>query len=377
MKPDEEELCTFVLDFFALSGVACRNWDGVYALQGSHPLFDGAEQLVFTFSRENLTADLDHLTYGHPLVDRMLALAARRGRTTSLIFPLMEQFPGMHSAWRPVPKRLIYQSEFLFNFRVAYLGHERFEEVVAIWLDSYTEKRQPPLDLNLGVGFIPPKPQRVRSKAKSLTELENLAYQPVRLFRRALAYLQGEIESRREELEKLAQAKLTRDVERLTGYYESLAQEELQSLRNLFRKLAVTTVRHDLARTDDTRRLYGRRAAGLRTEIRSAQEEYEERLALLRQEHQWRLQELWEQTAVDVEASLVSGAHVWVPRWEVELWREGECITGHYDHLRNRWLEPVCMMCEGEIATIDRQTILCEGCAREGVALSYDELFPG
>ncbi|NLN16686.1 MAG: hypothetical protein GX182_05110 [Firmicutes bacterium] len=377
MRLDEEELCAFVRDFLALSGTPCRKEDGVYSIQGDYPLLDGAGQLSFTFSREKSAPDLDHLTYGHPLVDRMLALASRRGRTTSLIFPVKEQFPPFQGPWRPVPRALIYQSEFLFNFRIVYLGHERVEEVVTIWLDSYTEQRLPPLDLSLGAGFRPPRTCRVRSKADSLSELENLAYQPVRLFRRALVYLQEEIDSRRAELESLARSKLARDVERLTGYYESLAQEEFQSLRSLFRKLAVANVRCDLARTDDTRRLYGRRALALRAQIRSAQEEYEERLALLREEHGRRLQELWGQTAVDVEVSLVSGAHLWVPRWEVELWRGGECIPGHYDPLRNKWLEPLCTRCEGEITAIDREAILCEGCAGEGVAPTNDELLPG
>ena len=377
MRLDEEELCTFVQDFLALSKAPCRREDEVYTLQGDHPLLAGVGQLSFTFSREKSAPDLDHLTYGHPLVDRMLALASRRGRTTSLIFPLREPFPPIQGTWRAVPKALIYQSEYLFNFRIAYLGHERVEEVATIWLDSYTETKQPPLDLSLAAGFNPPRTRRIRSQTESLSQLENLAYGPVRMFRRALVYLREEIESRRAEVEKQARAKLARDVERLTGYYEALAQEELQSLRKLFRQLAVTYVRYDLARTDDTRRLYGRRALALRAEIRSAQEEYEERLALLREEHQRRLQELWGQTAVHVEASLVSGAHLWVPRWEVELWRDGECVPGHYDPLRNKWLAPLCTVCEGEITTIDRPAILCAECAGEGVAPVDDELLPG
>ena len=55
-------------------------------------------------------------------------------------------------------------------------------------LDSYTETKQPPLDLSLAAGFNPPRTRRIRSQAESLSQLENLAYGPVRMFRRALVY---------------------------------------------------------------------------------------------------------------------------------------------------------------------------------------------
>ena len=66
MRLDEEELCTFVQDFLALSKAPCRREDEVYTLQGDHPLLAGVGQLSFTFSREKSAPDLDHLTYGHP-----------------------------------------------------------------------------------------------------------------------------------------------------------------------------------------------------------------------------------------------------------------------------------------------------------------------
>ena len=42
--------------------------------------------------------------------------------------------------------------------------------------------------------------------------------------------------------------------------------------------------------------------------------------------------------------------------------------------LRNKWLEPLCTVCEGEITTIDRPAILCAVC-REGL-FCWTNFFP-
>ncbi|MGI6038126.1 MAG: hypothetical protein ACOYD6_07865 [Limnochordia bacterium] len=345
---------SFVLDCLQASGIPLREAGGIYTLQVPEHLgsiLGVAGNFSFALAESQAGAEVDYLTIGHPFLDKLIGLGLQRGLTGCLIFPHLERTPPAI----PPGSRLVFHQEYLFNFHAAYLGYEPVEKLHSLQIDAFTETPLPPLDLTSAAGVQLP----------TFPSGEN--YGPWRLYRLACGVLEEVVEGERRRVEETLRQGLARDVQRLEDYYQALMQEELAPLRQLFHQLAVASVHHDLARTEETQERYYQRMEKLKGAIRRGQRAYDRRVEELKKEHEARLRELQEQAKVRAEIKLVSAALLWVPRWELELRQGEELHTCLYDPLRHLVVEPPCGHCGGLMdRIIDNPRLLCSNC-RSGV----------
>lgn len=404
------EIAAFVRRFLALHGAGLRENDaGVLEAELPDSL---ARELGVTTGRicvafdppgEGEARDAEYLTFGHPLLDRMLDMARARGRATSLIVPHGLDMEFLEGAFaldvfdagaramrertatqglaaparelqrridalrfqdlkvRVLETRVVYHAQVMFFFKVSFLSDEKRERVVSLLIDPYTEEIDRPVDLRRAVRF-----HVDCGKDKSQEE-----YALQRLYRRACDHLERRLARAVEEYERAVGERLRKEERRIEEYYAGLIQERVEPLRKLFRKMAVASVRADLARSWSTENRYREAFAELKQESRKLEEECERDLAELQAEKGRRIQEVREKHQGRVEVTLTHAALVRVPRveWRVHLaGRARREISILYDVLRRRLVDWECESCTARLGDVvhlcDCEAVVCAGCFR-------------
>src|SRR5690606_27090619 len=151
------------------------------------------------------------------------------------------------------------------------------------------------------------------------------------------ARLAGRIERFQQE----AGERLQIEVRRIEAYYRARAEELLDPLRGLFRRIAAERARADLARSWRTHPDGDLRVVALHQEMRALEASYREELETRTVEKERRLNEVREKYAVCVELELTHAADVMDPRaaWTIRIAQnhaERE-TTLLYDVLRRRF----------------------------------------
>ena len=318
---------------------------------------------------------VQYITYGHPLLDRMLEVARTRGRAANLLFTFSLEPDFVARALRVDPfapeadgdsadepggpiaelrrrgarlrvegarlriaeRRIVHQRQLLFFFKVSLISDERRELVKALLIDPVTEEVDRAVDVRRAVSSLPfwedGKPGKgggngsgSRSGGGGGTD----AYTLDRLYRRACEHLNGRLAPTMRAFERAAAERARDEIRRIEAYYRGLAEESLEPVRRLFRRIAAAGVRADLARTWQTQNRYADQANLLKAEVRDLEAECRREIEALRQEKERRLAEVEEKYRPRAEIALTHAAYVMVPRveWRLRIDRRDEGAAG-------------------------------------------------
>ena len=402
--PKETEIQAFVARFLTSLGVAVTSRD--YGLEAR--LTDEAARLLgcrrtlrLAFgSGESIPADSTLVTFGHPLLDRMLAVAKERGEAAHLMFTFsmapdfvegamgVDPFSGTPSARgefpeggvlaelvrqgekirvanarvRIVGRRITHQRQVLFYFKVSFISDDKWEMTVPLLMDPLTEEVDRPVDVSEAVSFIP------RGVAKASREQDE--YTVGRLYRKACDHLQRRLAHRIHAFETEAMERARRESARIHEYYKGLASESLEPLRKLFRRISATGVRADMARSWHAQTRYHELAQSLKEEARELEQLYRKEVEGLEKEKEQRLREVREKHRPRLEIALTHAAYVMVPRleWRLRLVRPDQDreLPVLYDLMRRRFVGWACESCErpfGESASLcSCGALVCHDC---------------
>lgn len=392
-----QEIAGFVHSFLKAHGVVAKIDDGA-RLEAQLPVsladqLGTGQTLRLTFSQfeighERATTWGEFITIGHPLLDRMVELAKGRGQAASLLLTaglnrqLLEEWlvdePGRNPSARPVNadghgllsalerllselsfpnasarslgKRLVYHTQVLFNFKISLVSDEKIERIVSIVIDPVTEEIDRSVDVRKAVTFhLPSEGDPVQEE-----------YRLNRLYRRALSHLEKRLAARVADYQESLNNRMQRELQRIKEYYNGLIQERIEPIRKLFHKMAVASVRADLARSWSTEQRYREAFAALKEESRLLEARYEKELAQLKREKEQRIREMQEKYRARVEVALTHAAFVMVPRveWRLHLTGRAKRETAIlYDLLRRRLVEWECECCGGPLGN---QVYLCD-----------------
>lgn len=389
-----QEIAHFVRGFLVAHGVDVRvDEDGVLTAKLPEDLaqdLGAPRKLRLSFSPTDVAdagkgLETVFLTFGHPLLDRMLAMAKPRGQATSLLLrsalrpdvldavrdfdPFSSESPTgqwhcapgflvrcfsrlsfPNAVARTLDKRVVFHAQVVFFFKVALISDEKRELVVSLWIDPVTEDVDRPVDLRDSHSF-----QLERSQDSSPEE-----YRFDRLYRTACARLESRLRRPMEAFQKEVSERLESELRRIEEYYSGLIQEQVEPLRKLFRRMAVASVRADLARTWQTEIRYRDEMAALKAELADLETKYEKELAAIQRGKAQRVREVKEKHHTRAEVTLTHAALVRVPRIEWRLRLIGQSarreVTLLADVLRRRLVGWECESCSGSLR---EQAFLC------------------
>lgn len=354
-----------------------------------------SEQLELCFS-PSPSGTAEYITFGHPLLDRMLALSSGRGTAASLLSSRAFEPDFLHLVLRDDPflsvrtgnkefdrlrralhrvsfpnsrphlvkRSLSYQLQLLFGFRVSFVSDEKCEQLVSILMDPITESADALIDIGETISFVPAKDVRssgydiptdgapvplevMLSQASEM--LPAHAYTTLRLYRKACQVLEDRLRSDLEKFSADAEVRLRKDLERIDAYYGGLAQEALDPLRKVFRQMAASSVRVQLAHSYDSEHRYAKQLHQMKQRAQAMEADYEEEVGELEKERARRQSELIAKYQTRAEVRLISLAALWVPRVEFSLRLAGPVrreVSFVYDVLRQRLVDHMCDMCE-------------------------------
>ncbi len=352
------------------------------------------EQLELSFV-PTASGEAECITYGHPLLDRMIALSIRRGATASLLCVRALDPEFLHLvfqddpfstaetdnrqfAWlkrtlrrvsfsksqpRVVDRSLSYHVQLLFGFRVALISDETRERLMFILMDPLTESADSPVDITEAISFVPVTDGSTGPETSFTGDAEPLetlmsraneefpthAYATLRLYRKACQILEDRLQKELREFKAEVDRRLKEDLERIETYYAGLAQEALDPLRRMFRQMAASSVRVQLARSFESETRHTKQLHLLRQRAQALEADYKEEAEQLRTEMVRRRNELTAKYQTRAEVRLISCAAVRVPRLTFTL-RFGDPafrpVTLVYDVLRARLVDHICEACE-------------------------------
>ena len=139
------------------------------------------------------------------------------------------------------------------------------------------------------------------------------SYRLDRLYRQACNHLQKRLQKTARQYQREVEARMGRELRRIEEYYGGLIQERVEPIRKLFRRMAVASVRADLARSWKTENRYREEFVELKKESDLLEAQYEKELAALQREKE-RVLEVREKYHARVEVALTHAAFVMVPR---------------------------------------------------------------
>lgn len=400
------EIAEFVFSFLAAHGIAVT-WNDGNRLEAQLDESLAKElgtgrwlRLRFspnTVKTRGWTPGEELIDLGHPLLDRMLELAKKRGQAACLLLTaglepslLHASFTGAShqqeadqsgeeraNGWPPAferclskfsfpnatvrsqSKRLVYHTQMLFHFKVSLLSDEKLERIVSVWIDPVTEAIDRPVDVRRSLSFHPAREG----------DAAPIQYRLERLYRQALNHLEKRLKSRVAAYEEGLNRRKQRELHRIEEYYQGLLQERVEPIRKLFRKMAVASVRADLARSWSTEWRYRETLAALKQESRLLEAQYEKDLAQLQREKEQRIQEVQEKYRTRVEVRLTHAALVMVPRLEWRLQLAGRAqreLTLLYDLLRRHEVGWECESCAASMREgaflCDCASVVCQDC---------------
>lgn len=344
------------------------------------------------------------VTFGHPLLDRMLSIAKERGRAANLLFtfsmepdfvervigidpfrspsaddslsallqgPLAELVRQARSVrvanarLRIMERKITHQRQLLLFFKVSMLSDDKWETTLPLLIDPVTEQVDRPVDLSGAVSFIPHR------QAQSTGRGGQETYTVDRLYRKACIHLETRLAAKMREFERKAAERAREETRRIEEYYQGLAAESLEPLRNLFRRISQVGMRADMARSWQTQSRYQDQVDALKEEARSLESVYRHEREALDREKAQRLLEVDERYRPRAEIALTHAAYVMVPRVEWRLRVVGENVTREatllYDLLRRVFVDWSCESCErpllrGPAHLCSCEALVCEAC---------------
>lgn len=348
--------------------------------------------------------EVEFITYGHPLFDRMIRIAQGRGRVANLMFTFgmdpafvhgvmkldpfggsqtgadLERSPLLDEMCRQAQKvvvdngrihiaqrRIVHERQLLFSFKVAMLADEKREMTVALLIDPLTERVARPVDISRAVSFgaqLSNAPSRATSHSNSDT------YTVQRLYRTACAHLETRLKGRLRTFEAASAERLNQETRRIQEYYRGLAAESLEPVRALFRRIADARTRLDVARSWHTQNRYYDEMTALKGEAERLEALYRNEVEVLEREEEQRLQEVREKYRPRAEIALVQAACVRVPRieWCLQV-RRGTVhreTTLTYDALRRRFVDWECESCQRPLIEAAHlcscEALVCSAC---------------
>lgn len=263
----------------------------------------------------------------------------------ALIRPSKSQGVAMHVTNR----RIVYETELLFLFRVRLDGRERMERLVPVTIDPVRERVVRSVAIN-DACFLPEAGGRGSTA---------MGYMLKRMYDVACRSMDGRIKRMaKDELER-ASDRESKERRTIESYYESLMQEELEPIKKTFRQMAVLAVRADLSRSSDREEAYRKQFGEIQAHTKQMEAMYERNMAALVRERERRLSELREAYAINAHVSLRMAALLIVPRveWDLAFSGAGERqISVRYDCLRRNLLEWACEGCDMPFA---HETVVC------------------
>ncbi len=404
----QTQIAGFVRRFLEKFGATLDDRDGVLDARLPRALSESlgvGERLVLFFESEraadgpdgNVSARAaEFVTFGHPLLDKMLELAKDRGSAAGFLFapaldpefvrialsirtlgdkdsaptylggPALALEKALNQMWFANARasvrqgRLVHQTQVLFRFKVAFISDEKRESIITLIIDPVSEEVDRPVDLMRAVSFTP----HVEEHAESRN-----AYAIRRLYKRAQEHLAARIDGAAARFEAEVSSRMERELNRIEEYYRGLVGERLESVRSVFKRISAAGVRVDLARTWQTYERYNEQIGKLKEEANEIERLYKAELQGLSKEREQRLQEVREKYHARVEVSLLQGAYVMVPRfeWSVRLQaKTRRDITILYDVLRKRLVDFTCECCEepliGPVYLCGCEGLTCEHC---------------
>ncbi|MGI6081370.1 MAG: hypothetical protein ACOYEP_00665 [Limnochordia bacterium] len=383
------------------------------------------EQLELSFVPTS-SGEAEYITHGHPLLDRMIALSMSRGATSSLLCggALAPEFlhlafqddpfsaaqtENRQFAWlkrtlrrvsfpksqpRIVARSLSYHLQLLFGFRVALVSDEKREQLMHILMDPITESADSLIDVDEAISFVPVT-DRSDGFAPSFSEdsepepLETVlsranegfpphAYATLRLYRKACQILEERLQEELRKFKTEADRRLKDDLERIETYYAGLAQEALDPLRRMFRHMATSSVRMQLARSYENEKRYTKQLHLLKQRAEAMEADYKEETEELQAEMARRRSELTAKYRIRAEVRLISCAAVRVPRLTFTLRFSHPAsreISLVYDVLRARLVDHICDACEQPLSAsyfCDCGDLVCSNCFQSCVDCGRD-----
>ncbi|NMB46265.1 MAG: hypothetical protein GX998_07600 [Firmicutes bacterium] len=282
----------------------------------------------------------------------------------------------------PTEKRFLYKRLVLFSFGVTLVADTKMSSLWSILLDPCEERPMPVVNLSqkltlLKTGSIPGlrfsqrrnqgRKDVVKSQGKRQLNSgwqkgprwqpwgdhqDQLAfhsedYELCRLYVKACQYLQDRLPQAARSIEAGVRSRYKQEQERLQQYYRQLGQEAMYPLRKLFRRLAVASVRADLARSLNTQAAYASQISSLKQEIGEAEARYQAYLEEIKQDMTWRLGELDARYAARLQVSLVGVACIWAPYVEFtfHIPQLAEDHTYLYNCMADRFADTLCDAC--------------------------------
>lgn len=365
------------------------------------------------FAPEQVDAHTEYVTLGHPLLDRLLALAKTRGKTTSVLFTFsldptflqltisydptqtppcdapiacrrlwttMGRLRFTNAKSRIVKARALNQLQVLFYFRVSFISDERQELLVPILIDPTTEAPTYLVGLEDAVSFVAPVHVRATRPEYPLHSENEVAsdapvglaellksgqdvlpkdpYTLLRLYRTATEHLECELASDYAAFAAEAKLRLERERLRIEEYYAGLTQEMLEPLRRVFRRMASLSVRRQLTHSFQAQLKYTDQMVTMKQEANELEAQYTKDLEQLAKEKALRMRELDMKYQCRVVLHLVSVAAVHVPRLEYTFRIAGKQrreITILYDVLRDQIMDFACDACNRALENV----VLC------------------
>ena len=428
---EPEKVEHFVLTFFAATGCRVQRRDRVWIAHLPEHMakaFGVDERLVFTFQPEQASSNVEVLTRGHRLVDVMVQYAQQRGRSCNVIYlgsqwneivrqaaasdpwqmgyrPAVPRLVRMvetlrslrfvNARQRIIQRRVLYQRQALFRFRVAFCADEKREMLYSVLADPSTETIDSVVDIGGGVAmpavwrgkneasqcvqtkFFPTPPFGRRKnfmsreaswQAGEAALRQGNAYVWLRLYRKACEYLENHMLTEKLRFEAEAAARLAAEKNRLDAYYRGLAAETVDPLRRVFSRMAAAEMRMGWGGERGT---WETRLERLRAEAVRLRHQHVDELENLAAERERRLEELLDRYRVKTEISLVQVSLIHVPRiaWNLRLTGPSRReVTVLYDIIRERILEPLCDACEnmltGNALLSCCGDVVCQSCGK-------------
>lgn len=406
----QAQIQSFVVRYLRSSGAEVQ-WqeDGNLAVALPPALaasLESAANLLLCFQPDH-PAPAEFLTFGHPLLDRMLTLAGQRGLATSLLFTSGLDSDFMHlvmttdpwsdpavaapSAYRRLvntmrrvrfgnahsrlrQRRMVHQLQVLFLFRVSLVSDEKREYIAPVLIDPVTEAVDTMVNAHDAVAFALPgrMPQEKEQTAQKpvsapatgrgsaepmdLSRLSSAAaeylpgdhYAIFRLYRKACAHLESTSTDLLAAFASEAEERLAHELARIEEYYKGLTNEVLDPLRKVFRRMASLSVRSQLARSYESQYRYAAQLHNMKAEAADLEAQYEEELHKLAEEKERRRNELAAKYQAHAELHLINIAALRVPRVEYTYRLSSQTrreITFTYDVLRDRLVDLACEAC--------------------------------
>ncbi len=334
--------------------------------------------LHLAFDEEAMAAhpEAEYLTYGSPLLDKLIELTRGWGLTARWyindlrlekkgLFELVEKEIGFSNAWlspvKEIPDHALCFHYVLFNFKVSYISDEKQESLVTLLMDL--DAGRPAIEVQeMWGGVILDTEQRFRKLPEA-----SLAYRP------EVPPLSEE--SLRELSQRAAQAMEERIAPIIASYQRKIARRlELDQARlNDF---------YNETRKELERRL--RRAEGDEERRRSI----EEKLAFTEMERERKLTDIEAKHRLRVVLELINAALISLPKLVTRVQVANRYVSIQRDFIWNplihRLEEPLCEVCRqptrhlhlcagGHLACEDC-IVKCSACKREYCRLCEDQM---